>query len=96
MTGASSNEREIDLATLQRGPGRELRIRLCEWQGRARVDVREWYEDGGQWKPGKGASIRVSEIASVASALDGATERVDREGRIVEPVPAERESEMPF
>jgi hypothetical protein len=77
-------DREIDMGKPSRGRGRELRIRLCEWQGRARIDVREWYEDEGTWKPGKGASIRANEIAAVASALDAASERVDRQGRIVD------------
>jgi hypothetical protein len=78
------SDREIQIAALPRGEGRELRVRLCEWQGRARVDVREWFLDGNEWRPGKGASIRANELAPVLSALDGATQRIDRQGRIVD------------
>lgn len=78
------SDREIQIAALPRGDGRELRVRLCEWQGRARLDVREWYTDGNDWKPGKGASIRANELASVLSALDTAARRIDRQGRIVD------------
>jgi hypothetical protein len=81
------SDREITIATLERGKDRELRVRLCEWQGRARVDVREWYQEAGEWKPGKGASIRAIEAATVASALEQAVERIDRRGRIVDAPP---------
>lgn len=82
------SDREIQIAALPRGEGRELRVRLCEWQGRARLDVREWFRDKDTWKPGKGASIRANELAPVLSAFDAASKRIDRQGRIVD-APAE-------
>jgi hypothetical protein len=76
---------EITLATSPRGEGRELRIRLTTWQGRAGLDVREWYFEG-EWKPGKGIRLRANELAQLGSAVDAALARIDRGGRIVEPV----------
>lgn len=80
------SDREINLATLERGERGQLRVRLTEWQGRAGLDVREWYFQG-EWKPGKGIRLRASELAALASAVDAAVHRIDRQGRIVEAAP---------
>lgn len=89
-------DREIDIAKCPRGPGREVRFRLCEWQGRAGFDIREWNEIDGQWRPGKGVRLRASELGQAGSALDAALERIDRQGRIVGSKLNEEETEMPF
>jgi hypothetical protein len=79
-------DREILLVTLPRGDGRdELRVRLCEYRGRAYVDVRVWSRPEGetQFKPAKGCTIKLRELAAVAGALDEATQRIDGQGRMM-------------
>ena len=67
-------ERGERIATfLRRGfqgaPDIELRVSLDEFEGKRYASVRQWYDDRGTWKPGKGTSVRMSELRGVAEAL---------------------------
>jgi len=67
----------VPLATLGRGPDKQLRIRLKEYQGHRYIDVREWAlsKDGAFWFPTKkGGSIRTRELEHVIEALEKARE----------------------
>ena len=66
---------EIRLLTCPRKQGEELRGSLKSYKGFAFVDARVWFENGGEWRPGKGCTFKVREIAQVASALDEASRR---------------------
>lgn len=60
------------LASVPRADGTELRVSLHRYEGRPFVRVAPWQRgDGGAWWPvkGKGATVRMSELARVASAL---------------------------
>lgn len=74
---------DITMLDIARGDGRKLIVRLTSYQGRAGLDVREWYLDGNEWRPGKGIRLRPSEVAQTASALDDALARIANSGRIV-------------
>jgi hypothetical protein len=69
----------IALATLARGPGRELRIRLREYKGHRYLDIREWAlnSHNAQWWPerGKGVTIKLRELEAVIAALTDARAR---------------------
>jgi hypothetical protein len=64
------------LATLDRGPGKQLRLRWKEFKGHHFLDVREWSrsEQGGDWWPvkGKGITIKHRELDAVIAALEAA------------------------
>lgn len=55
------------LATFPRGRGAELRVNLCEFEGRPYVSLRVW--ENGWPVAGKGCSIRIGEIEGMLAAL---------------------------
>ena len=63
----------VNLATIPRGPGEQLRVTLSEFNGHRYLAVRVWAlgQDGRSWWPvkGKGVSIRLREILAVGQAL---------------------------
>lgn len=66
----------VKVATLQRGPNRELRIRWREFKGHHFLDLREWSVNprNSQWWPekGKGITIKARELADLATAVSEA------------------------
>lgn len=64
----------VKIATLSRGPNRELRIRWREFKGHHFLDLREWSVNpkNSQWWPerGKGITIKARELVEVRAALD--------------------------
>lgn len=71
------------LARLTRPDGTELRVSLHRYEGKPYVRVGPWQcSDGATWWPvkGKGATVKVRELAGVASALCDAMDRADNDG----------------
>jgi hypothetical protein len=72
----------VKLATLSRGPNRELRIRWREFKGHCFLDLREWSVNpkNSQWWPekGKGITIKARELQGVAAAITMAIELNER------------------
>ncbi len=66
----------VKLATISRGPHRELRVRWRTYEGHPFLDVREWSlnEHTGAWWPtkGKGVTVKARELAQVADAIAAA------------------------
>lgn len=64
------------LATLSRGPDKELRIRAKEFKGHQFIDVREWSRKAADqdWWPvkGRGVTIKMRELEQVIAALEAA------------------------
>lgn len=77
MNDRSNGEPPLDdgikIATLGRGPNRELRLRWREYKGHHFLDIREWSVNGSntQWWPekGKGITIKARELDDVAAAI---------------------------
>lgn len=67
------------LATLGRGVDQELRVNLCEYQGKPFVGLRVWNLVKGAWLPDarRGVTIRVRELHDVADALRQAAKVLD-------------------
>ncbi len=63
---------ETIFARIERGEGREIRVASSDFKGRTYLNVREWFNNGDGWRPGKGIALRPGELAQVASALDAA------------------------
>ena len=60
-----------------------LRVRLDEYQGRAIVDVRTWFDDGGTLRPGRaGLTLAVRHLPELAEALAKALETATASGLI--------------
>lgn len=68
------------LATIPRGPNRELRIGLKEYKGHQFLRLQEWSVNphNAQWWPekGKGCSIKRREVEAVIAALVKARDRL--------------------
>ena len=74
-------ENGVNLATIPRRDGDQLRVSWAEYQGRNFVNVRVWTEGSdGQWWPqkDKGLTVRLAELpdfaAGIAKAVDMALE----------------------
>jgi hypothetical protein len=82
QTGLSAADRLLDdgvkLATIPRGPNRELRIRWREFKAHHFVDLRQWSVNpwNRQWWPdkGKGITVKARELEQVLDALKEARE----------------------
>src|SRR5438067_480849 len=78
---------KLILACARKGPDGaplELRVSLDEYQGRPYISLRLWqfHRSSGAWFPTKkGASIRLSEAASVIDALESAMGLAGGSGR---------------
>lgn len=59
------------LATAARPDGTELRVSLHSFEGKPFVRVAPWQRSGDAWWPvkGKGVTVKVRELATVAAAL---------------------------
>lgn len=61
---------EGEAVAIDRGYGKTLRVEIREYKGHQFVDIREWWTDKeGVIQPGKGATIRFSELERVTEAL---------------------------
>ncbi|HUF69819.1 MAG TPA: transcriptional coactivator p15/PC4 family protein [Longimicrobiales bacterium] len=84
-------------ARLIRGGREELRVELSDYRGHTYIGLRRWYQDGDEWKPGKGLSVSVDQIPFLRRAIVEAEQRAIALGAldpeayeaINEPVPAE-------
>ncbi len=66
---------EIIIAEWAKNQRETLRIRLDTYQGRAIIDCRCWYDDGGTLKPGRaGLTISTRHLPQFAAALGKAAE----------------------
>jgi len=78
FSGEPLTDDGVKVATLDRGPSRELRIRWREFKGHHFLDIREWSvsQHNAQWWPtkGKGISVKARELAVVLTAVQQALE----------------------
>jgi transcriptional coactivator p15 (PC4) len=75
----------VKLATINRGPNCELRIRWKTFKGFPYLDVREWTvnKDNAQWFPtkGKGITVKPRELSDVIAALTNALALIEAGSR---------------
>jgi hypothetical protein len=71
----------MKFACIERRHGHEeLRVELVEHGGRRVIEVRPWWRNkNGELVPGRGATVRLSEITRVAEALMRADEFISKE-----------------
>lgn len=60
---------EVIIAEWAENQREKLRVRLDSYQGRAVLDVRNWYVDGGTMKPGRGLTVAVRHAQALSEAL---------------------------
>lgn len=66
---------EVIIAEWRKNRREMLRVRLDTYQGRAIVDCRCWYDDGGTLKPGRaGLTLSTRHLPQFAEALTKAME----------------------
>jgi len=69
----------IVVAELPKNARERLRVALTEYNGHRLCDVRTFYQDRtGEWRPGKGISVRRALLPELRKALLAA-ERADRD-----------------
>jgi hypothetical protein len=71
-----ANDRLV--AQVERSPNARVQVRRCRHKsGTEYVDVRVWTRTWGaeEYKPGKGVTLRLDELAAVAEALEKAAEK---------------------
>ena len=68
---ASAPDPGTVLASVPRPDGTELRVSLQRFEGKPFVRVAPWQRSGDAWWPvkGKGVTVKVRELATVAAAL---------------------------
>ncbi|HEY5596007.1 MAG TPA: transcriptional coactivator p15/PC4 family protein [Candidatus Bipolaricaulota bacterium] len=74
MSDTAENQQSVDqiVAVIDRGPGRQIQVRLNEFKGKRYVDLRQFYLDEEQevYKPTqKGVSIPVEQFGELKEAL---------------------------
>jgi hypothetical protein len=74
----------VKLATINRGPNRELRVRWKAFKGFQYLDVREWSVNvaNSQWFPtkGKGVTVKARELNDFAAAVTRALALLEGQG----------------
>lgn len=70
----NSNEYYFDL-------GKKRRITIRKWKGNCYVDIREFYEDGGELKPGKkGISLSLDQWEMIKKSQSSVDKEISRLG----------------
>jgi hypothetical protein len=69
------------LSTVERSPTHELRVAWSNYKGRQFVNVRAWWRETeeDEWKPGKGVTIRLTEVAAVAHCLSHVADWLEKQ-----------------
>ena len=68
----SLDENQV-IAVLPRNEREETRIGLSTFKGKARCDIRVWYQVNGDYRPGKqGISIALDQLPALQEALQKA------------------------
>ena len=67
----------------------KIRVSLTEYNGVDLLDVRAFYQAGGEWKPGKGLAIRRELITPLRKALQAA-EKAAKSSTAAEAEPEEQ------
>lgn len=69
------------VAEFEKNSREVVRVSLTEYKGIDLLDVRAYYQKGGDWQPGKGIAIRRDLITPLRKALQAAEKEMKGEGR---------------
>lgn len=71
----------IIVAEFERNPREVLRVSLDQYRGRNTIDIRVWFRDGSQLKPGrKGLTMAVANLPALTEGLQIAVARAKVDG----------------
>jgi hypothetical protein len=63
----------------------EIRVAFSTFKGHLYLDARKWWKDGsGEFKPGKGLSVRISDLPWLRAALEKAEAKALADGALDE------------
>lgn len=51
-----------------KGERNQIRVYKSDWKGRTLLHIREWYQESGEWKPGKGIALRLDQAKAILEA----------------------------
>ena len=74
---SSEPQAEVLIAEFEKNSREVVRVRLTEYRGMKLLDIRTFYEDAGQWKPGKGIALRQGLLPQLVEALEAAKTLVE-------------------
>ena len=77
----AEKDQVCEVASLPFGKNAEIRFGICEFNQRVYGEVRTYYINhagGEEWKPGKGATLPLSQLMQLAIALCLAEEEAER------------------
>lgn len=60
------------VAEFDKNSRERVRVSLTEYKGVPLLDVRAFYQDGNEWKPGKGVAMRRDLVTPLRKALQAA------------------------
>lgn len=58
------------LAEFVKNSRERVLVRRTQYNGRELLDVRAFYQAGEEWRPGRGLSLRVEQLADLRRALN--------------------------
>jgi Transcriptional Coactivator p15 (PC4) len=67
------------IAEFDKNTREKVRVTLTEYNGIPLIDVRAFYIDGTEWKPGKGLSLRRELLPQLKKALQAAEKALKEE-----------------
>ena len=64
-------DESIVFKTIERGPGKEIRVSRDTYKGRTYNSIKEWYTDGdsGELRPGRGVTFTYEDIDEMIEGL---------------------------
>lgn len=70
------------IATFEKNDKEEVRVTLNEFKGRTMFHIRAYYQESGEWKPGKGIGLSIDRYRELAEAILLLGERLAKDGLI--------------
>lgn len=77
---AAAPDGVVHLLRIAKGARAEVRVSVCDWKGKKRIELRQWNlaRGSGEWQPTRrGASFGPGDIEAVIGALQGAMESMN-------------------
>lgn len=70
------------ISSFEKNKREEVRVILNEFNGKPMFHIRAYYQDNGEWKPGKGIGLSVDRYKELAGAILDLGERLAKDGLI--------------
>ena len=68
---------EVLIAEFDKNRQERVRVRFTEYKGYELVDIRTFYHEGEEWKPGKGIALKRELLPTLREALQAAEQMIN-------------------